>query len=46
VLLANGDVPALLRRGNRVCLDRKDWFSRERDLRLLTFPYEWKQLAV
>jgi hypothetical protein len=26
VLLANGDVPALLRRGNRVCLDRKDWF--------------------
>jgi hypothetical protein len=46
VFLANGEVPALLRRRNSIWLDRKDWFWRESDLRLLTFPYEWKRLKV
>ena len=44
VFLANGDAPVLLRRNGKVWLDRKDWFWREQDLKLLTFPYEWKEL--
>lgn len=43
VFLAN-DLPVLLRRGGKVWLDHKDRFWSERNLPLLTFPYEWKEL--
>jgi hypothetical protein len=44
VLLFNSDIPVLLRKGNKIWLDRKDRFWRADGLALLTFPYEWKTL--
>jgi hypothetical protein len=44
VLLFNEDIPVLLRKGDKIWLDRKDRFWDAEDLALLTFPYEWKTL--
>jgi hypothetical protein len=44
VFLPNGDLPVLLRRGDQVWLDKKEEWWGEEDLKLLTFPYEWKEL--
>jgi hypothetical protein len=38
------DIPILLRHGNRIWLDRRDWSWIEEDLALMTFPYEWRDL--
>jgi|GEM_PF-3464981 hypothetical protein len=45
VYMVNGDSPGLLRRGDRIWLDRKDSYWRPVDLQKLTFPYEWKKLS-
>lgn len=44
VFLVNGDLPVLLRKDGKVWLHHKDRFWSERNLPLLSFPYEWKEL--
>ncbi len=44
LLLANFDIPVLLRRDGRIWLDRNEEFWSGRELELLTFPYDWKEL--
>ena len=43
VFLVNGDLPVLLRKDGKVWLHHKDRFWSERNLPLLSFPYEWKE---
>lgn len=45
VFLVNGDLPVLLRKNSKVWLHHKDRFWSERNLPLLTFPYEWRELT-